>query len=82
MAGPFFYDQTSEKENVNLDLNQYSFNVGWELDGETSEPWAMDFTAEVVDFSTFTTVRDKYTGALNALTVAGIGMATLSLLSF
>lgn len=46
------------------------------MDAETTAPYKQDFTGVTVDFSTWSTAPDKYTGAFS--TAASIGMAAFS----
>jgi hypothetical protein len=67
MTRPFFYnDDTTaggNREDINIELARYNLNVGWELNSMATEPQKMDFAAQIVDFATFITSPELYTGA-------------------
>ena len=67
MTRPFFYDDDTtglgNREDINIELARYNLNVGWTLNAFATEPQKMDFAAQVVDFATFITAPEIYTGA-------------------
>ena len=80
---PFFYDTDTANagniEDINIELARYNLNVGWTLANYATEPQKMDFAAQVVDFATFITDPELYTGAYYSLGLMGAATAFLTL---